>query len=243
MKKRKILRFLKKKTKIILFTLLSLSLMANLLMGFFMFQANGGMNNEAKKAQIIEEFQKEIAKIATIKDNPFYASELKVNMIEPSSINQAIQSLASMAPLQGKTPLKLNEEELKRYIAMGTEPYITCEFCCGAKTLVNKDGTPTCACAHSMAMRGTLGYLIKNYPQMENKDMMYEIVRQKGFFFPKQMQKRLVQQLVSEEEDYTNDTRYLVQNMTKKGLKNLREKALKAGLQNLANNENMVGEC
>ena len=70
----------------------------------------------------------------------------------------------------------------QRYIAIASRT--ACEFCCGATTLVFTDGKPACGCAHSGAMRGVARYLLQNYPQMTDTQILAEVNRWKAAFFP-----------------------------------------------------------
>ena len=150
--------------------------------------------------------------------------------------------MSVLAPQQGSNPIQLTEAEMKRYVDIGTEPYITCEFCCGVKTLVREDGSPTCGCAHSIAMRGTAAYLIKNYPEMSNADIAYELVRQKGMYFPTQMQQRMASSLAGDKSEFKPDIKYLTMNLTESEMTNLQQKAKTSGFVP-EENVGMVGGC
>ncbi|PJA89884.1 MAG: hypothetical protein CO137_01830 [Candidatus Magasanikbacteria bacterium CG_4_9_14_3_um_filter_32_9] len=189
------------------------------------------------------DFSKDVAFLVTPTDMPFYASELGLDMSSLNAINTSIDKLGVMAPMQGSHPIQLTGEELKRYIDIGTEPYVTCEFCCGVKTLVREDGTPTCGCAHSIAMRGTTAYLIRNHPEMTNAEISYELMRQKGLYFPTQMQERMASSLAGEVENFTPDIKYLTMNLSEVELNGLREKAKSSGFEPPTQAPGMVGGC
>ncbi|MFA4831198.1 MAG: hypothetical protein WC862_05260 [Patescibacteria group bacterium] len=193
-------------------------------------------------AALSGDFAKDVAALTTPARLPFYGSELGLDMSSLNAINASIGKLGKMAPMQGSNPIQLNDEEMKRYIAIGAEPYITCEFCCGVKTLVREDGSPTCGCAHSIAMRGTAAYLIRNYPKMTNAEIAYELMRQKGLYFPVQMQKRMASSLAGEAKDFLPDIKYLTMNLSEKELQNLQEKAKSSGFEP-DTNVGMVGGC
>lgn len=173
---------------------------------------------------------------------PFYGKDLGLDFSSLENINASIGKMGVLAPMQGSNALKLSDKELKRYVKIGTEDLITCEFCCGVRTLVREDGTPTCGCAHSIAMRGVLAYMIRNYPQMSDKEMSYEIVRQKGMYFPVQMQERVSKQLAGDIKNFTPDVRYLTQNLQADDLNELRKIAKKSGFKP-ENAPDMVGGC
>lgn len=188
------------------------------------------------------DFGKDVAALVTPSEMPFYGPELGLDMSNLNAINASIRKLSVMAPQQGSRPIQLTDAEMKRYVAIGTEPYITCEFCCGVKTLVREDGSPTCGCAHSIAMRGTAAYLIQNYPEMTNEEISYELTRQKGMYFPVQMQQRMASSLAGETADFKPDIKYLVMNLTDKELTDLQNKAKTSGFEP-EHNPGMVGGC
>jgi hypothetical protein len=189
------------------------------------------------------DFAQDVATLVTPSVMPFYGQELGLDMSNLNAINASINKLGVMAPMQGSNPIALNDEEMKRYIKIGTEPYITCEYCCGVKTLVREDGSPTCACAHSIAMRGTVAYLIKNHPELSDADISYEIVRQKGLYFPNQLQQRMAESLSGDKKDFLPDIKYLTMNLTEQELIALQEKAKASGFESQTNAPGMVGGC
>ncbi|PIZ94323.1 MAG: hypothetical protein COX81_03765 [Candidatus Magasanikbacteria bacterium CG_4_10_14_0_2_um_filter_37_12] len=189
------------------------------------------------------DFAKDVVALVTPRELPFYGSELGLDMSNMNAINVSIAKLGVMAPQQGSKPIQLTDEEMERYIAIGTEPYVTCEFCCGVKTLVREDGSPTCACAHSIAMRGTAAYLIKNYPNMTNAEIAYELMRQKGLYFPIQMQQRMASALAGEKSDFLPDIKYLTMNLTDAELTDLKKQASSSGFTPETTAPGMVGGC
>ncbi len=78
----------------------------------------------------------------------------------------------------------LTPEQQQRYIEIGMS--ISCEYCCGAKVMVQPNGQPACGCAHSAAMRGLAKYLLKN-TQMTNEEILGAIIKVKSISFPQQM--------------------------------------------------------
>ncbi|OGJ42629.1 hypothetical protein A3B60_02515 [Candidatus Peregrinibacteria bacterium RIFCSPLOWO2_01_FULL_39_12] len=196
-----------------------------------------------KEIELSGEFSRDIAVLVTPTVNPFYGAELGLDFSNVSAINTSIGKLSKMAPMQGSAPIDLNDTELKRYIKIGTEPTVTCEFCCGVITLVREDGSPTCGCAHSIAMRGTAAYLIRNYPEMSDADIAYELMRQKGLYFPKQMQERMAKELAGDISKFTADIRYLTQYLDKKEFADLQKEAKKSGFVPYDKSPDMVGGC
>jgi len=92
-------------------------------------------------------------------------------------------------------------DDLQRYIDVNIK--ISCEYCCGAASIIRPDGQSACGCAHSMAMRGLTAYLIQYHPEMSNDEILRELARWKGLYFPKQMIKKMTEQLQSGQ--YTSD--------------------------------------
>ncbi|RJR31491.1 hypothetical protein C4569_02040 [Candidatus Parcubacteria bacterium] len=147
----------------------------------------------------------DVIKLAIATGMPdIYGPELSVSF---DAAQQSINILKVYDPTYGKQKITLTGDDLKRYIEIGGK--ISCEYCCGAKAIVAANGQAACGCAHSQAMRGLAAYLIKNHPSEYNNDqILKELARWKGIFFPKQMIKKLTQQL--QDGNYTPDTASLV---------------------------------
>ena len=89
----------------------------------------------------------------------------------------------------------LNEEQMARYVSIGSN--ISCEYCCGAKTLVFSDGRRACGCAHSYAMRGLAKYLLLNHPtEYTDEEILKELGKWKATYFPKQTMRKGYQEYV-----------------------------------------------
>ncbi len=97
-------------------------------------------------------------------------------------------------------------DDLQRYIDINIR--ISCEYCCSATSIIHPNGVTACGCAHSMAMRGLTAYLIQYHPEMSNDEILRELARWKGLYFPKQMIKKMAEQL--QNGNYTPDTASLV---------------------------------
>lgn len=116
-----------------------------------------------------------------------YGQELGVSF---DKVQDAINKTAIFDPTYGADGKKIaltdfNKTELERYKKIGAS--IACEYCCGAKTLTNEDGTAACGCDHSQMMRGLVAYLIKNHPQeFTDEQILNELTKWKRTFFPKQ---------------------------------------------------------
>lgn len=123
-----------------------------------------------------------------------YGQELGVSFDDP------VNSLSIMSAMDGDLyptgELKfdqLTDSQKQRYLRIGSS--ISCEFCCGAKTLIAPDGRAACGCAHSAAMRTLAKYLLKNHEnEFTDEQILEELVKWKTMFFPKQMLPRLAQQ-------------------------------------------------
>ena len=123
--------------------------------------------------------------------SPFYGESLGVSFDDPI---RSLEVIAQLDPAYGKAKVQLTPEEKQRYINIGTVKSMGCQYCCGADTLVTKSGSPTCGCKHSWAMRGIIAYLVKNYPDLSDEEIMREASKWKGLFFPKQMITKYIQE-------------------------------------------------
>ena len=121
-----------------------------------------------------------------------YGAELGVKYEDISSSNPNVQlTIDKLTNLLGADPGNvLKGAELQRYVKIGS--MIACEYCCGANTMVFPNGQPACGCAHSYAMRGVLGYLIKNHgSEYTDEQLLEEIGKWKVLFFPEPMQRKV----------------------------------------------------
>lgn len=116
-------------------------------------------------------------------ETPYYGKELNLRFEKnTNTINRALLLFQSYDPGENLT---FDEVLLKRYTTIGS--MISCEYCCGAQTLVFSDGSPACACNHSAALRGALAYLLEKHgDHFSNDDILRELQKWKALFFPKQ---------------------------------------------------------
>lgn len=129
-----------------------------------------------------------------------YGQELGVSF---DSVQQSINVMRQYDPTYGNNKITLAGEDLERYINIGLR--ISCEYCCSAKSIIRNDGQAACGCAHSIAMRGLLAYLVQNHGvEYTDDELLRELARWKGMYFPKQMIKKMAAQL--QNSDYTPDT-------------------------------------
>jgi hypothetical protein len=104
-----------------------------------------------------------------------------VSANNPQLADSTIRSLGNID--RGMT---LEGADLERYIEVlyKLNNGISCEYCCGARSIIFEDGQPACGCAHSFAMRGLTKYILTEYPEMSNEDILSEMGKWKVLFFP-----------------------------------------------------------
>ncbi|MFQ6049608.1 MAG: hypothetical protein ACE5J0_01030 [Candidatus Paceibacterales bacterium] len=112
-----------------------------------------------------------------------YGQELNISF---DQVQDAINKVRVFGPTYGEEGGKiiLTGADLARYIKIGSQT--SCEYCCGATTLVREDGEAACGCAHSIMMRGLAAYLIKNHPELSDEQILKELNTWKITYFPKQ---------------------------------------------------------
>jgi hypothetical protein len=115
-----------------------------------------------------------------------YGSELQISYddVSANTPQKADQTIAVMADIDRE--ITLEGDDLDRYITIVSE--ISCEYCCGVKSIIFPDGKPACGCAHSYAMRGLAKHLIVNHPdEFTDDQILEELGKWKVLFFPTQM--------------------------------------------------------
>lgn len=164
-----------------------------------------------------------------------YGAELGVTF---DSVQASMDIMRQMDPTYGSRKIVLTGEDLQRYIDVASK--IACEYCCGATSLIDKSGGAACGCAHSQAMRGLLAYLIKNHAsEYSNDEMLRELARWKGMYFPKQMIQKMATQIQG--GNFTPDISSLLLNIK---LPDYGKGGVKAPAPSELNNlPNMVGGC
>lgn len=122
-----------------------------------------------------------------------YGSELRVNFETPVQSLEVLRMLDGDLYPNGKLKYsQLTSSQKERYVNIGMS--ISCEFCCGAESIVFPDGRPACGCAHSAAMRGLAMHLLVNHGnKYTNAQVLDELTKWKTLFFPKQMLQKAVQ--------------------------------------------------
>ncbi len=122
-----------------------------------------------------------------------YGQELNVNF---DDVQNSMNIMKQFDLGYGNNKPSLSAEEKNRYTAINLR--ISCEYCCGAAAIVFENGEPSCGCAHSQAMRGLAAYLIKNHgSQYTDDQILRELARWKGRYFPKQMVQKTIDQIQS----------------------------------------------
>lgn len=131
-----------------------------------------------------EQINDAINKVIPRGEPAIYGKELQVSFEDP------VNSMNKLAMMEEQ--IQLNEVEKQRYIKIGTS--ISCEYCCGVKSIVDRKGNPACGCAHSSAMRALAKYLVKNHAKdYTDEQILEELVKWKTLFFPKDMIQRYME--------------------------------------------------
>jgi len=108
-----------------------------------------------------------------------YGAELGVKYNDISANNPGLAD-ATINKLSQYEDTELNQ--MTRYIRIGGS--ISCEYCCGANSIIFSNGERACGCAHSYAMRGVAKYLLIKHPDMSDEEILSELGKWKVLFFP-----------------------------------------------------------
>ena len=109
-----------------------------------------------------------------------YGQELNVSF---DTVQSSMNIMSQMDPTYGRQKITLAGDNLSRFIEVGLK--ISCEYCCGAKAIIDKNGQAACGCAHSFAMRGLAKYLITNHGnEYTDEQILEEMGKWKTLFFP-----------------------------------------------------------
>ncbi len=116
-----------------------------------------------------------------------YGQELSISYdgVSPNNKQLADQTISVLSNIDKSETLK--GANLQRYIDIlyNMEGGMSCEFCCGAKSIIFEDGSSACGCAHSYAMRGLAKYLIKFHgSEVTDQQILEEVGKWKVLFFP-----------------------------------------------------------
>ena len=118
-----------------------------------------------------------------------YGQELGVSYddVSPADPRKADAAIRAISVFDSK--ITLSGDDLQRYIATASQ--ISCEYCCGAESIIFNNGQSACGCAHSAAMRGLAKYLIKNHgTEYTNDEILEEMGKWKTLFFPGMLAKK-----------------------------------------------------
>lgn len=122
-----------------------------------------------------------------------YGTELGVNYDDVSSQDQQKANVAISKLKNLDLTITLTEKQNERYVnaLYKLEDGISCEYCCGARSIIFETGKPACGCAHSYAMRGLAKYLITEHgDEYTDEQILEELAKWKTLFFPGQMQQK-----------------------------------------------------
>jgi|SaaInlStandDraft_4_1057021.scaffolds.fasta_scaffold80893_2 hypothetical protein len=120
-----------------------------------------------------------------------YGEELGISydFITPNDAALSDQTISFLSNIDRTETL--TGADLDRYVNVlyTLEGGLSCEYCCGARSIIFESGEAACGCAHSYAMRGLTKYLILNHgDEYTDEEMMGEIGKWKVLFFPGIMQ-------------------------------------------------------
>lgn len=116
-----------------------------------------------------------------------YGNELRISYddVSPSNPQLADQTISIMSNIDRSETLE--GDDLVRYIDILYNMHngMSCEYCCGARSIIFDTGEPACGCAHSYAMRGLTKYLILNHgDEFTDEEILIEVGKWKVLFFP-----------------------------------------------------------
>ncbi len=119
-----------------------------------------------------------------------YGKELGISYddVSPNDPEKADAAIRVLANFDQR--ITLEDKQLERYIDIlfKMNKGISCEYCCGAPSVIFADGQSACGCAHSFAMRGLTKYLLTNHAdEYTNEEIQEEVGKWKTLFFPDQM--------------------------------------------------------
>lgn len=146
-------------------------------------QSAGGASAQLSSAQASSGTGAAAVSVVPTGVPPIYGEELGISYddVSPNDPQRADATIAKLANYD--MSLKLEGDKLSRYIAVGSA--ISCEYCCGAKSIIFSNGEPACGCAHSYAMRGLAKYLLTDHAgEFTDLQILEELGKWKVLFFP-----------------------------------------------------------
>ncbi|MBI5553632.1 MAG: hypothetical protein HY917_02715 [Candidatus Diapherotrites archaeon] len=117
-----------------------------------------------------------------------YGAELGVSFDDvspndPQKANATIAVLSQFDTEDSGKFIELTGELEQRYIQIASR--ISCEYCCGAESIIFPDGKRACGCAHSYSMRGLAKYLLDRHAaEFTDDQILEELGKWKTLYFP-----------------------------------------------------------
>lgn len=159
-----------------------------------------------------------------------YGKELGVSYDDP------VAAMKVLAPMDDG--IQLTAEQNARYVKIASQ--ISCEYCCGAESIIFANGQAACGCQHSYVMRGLAKYLLtKHGTEYSDEQVLEELGKWKTLFFPKQI---LTKALAFESAGKTINTIDLTSNKYR-GFTAAAATSGSGSTQGVAGLPNMVGGC
>ena len=125
-------------------------------------------------------------KVMVPSGTPSYGKDLGISYDDPVV---ALNFLATKLYQKIKQDVQTNDPKTwQRYLNLATKPVgISCEYCCGIGPVgITKTGELRCGCSHNPAIQALTLYLMK-YTKLSDQEILYEALRWKTLWFPKDM--------------------------------------------------------
>jgi hypothetical protein len=122
-----------------------------------------------------------------------YGEELGLRYDDVSANDPYIADVTIGVLAQIDRSVELSGTNKERYIntLYNLEGGMSCEYCCGARSIIFETGEAACGCAHSYAMRGLTKYLLTEHgDEYSDVEILEEVGKWKTLFFPTQMQQK-----------------------------------------------------
>ncbi len=144
-----------------------------------------GASTSVQQAQVIQSVS--FADIAPKGVPAVYGTELVVSYDDISASNptKADDTIKKLGALDEQITLNATQKQRYVNILYNMSYGMSCEYCCGARSIIFENGEPACGCAHSYAMRGVTKYLLtKHASEFTDEQIQEEIGKWKTLFFP-----------------------------------------------------------
>lgn len=112
-----------------------------------------------------------------------YGNELGISFddVSPNNPSKADATISKLSAYDNG--ISLSGDKKQRYINIVSQ--ISCEYCCGAPSIIDSRGNAACGCAHSYSMRGLAKYLLdKHANEYTDDQILEELGKWKTLFFP-----------------------------------------------------------